>query len=304
MIKAVFSSDMHWWPTPPVGRSNEPNWTASQMASVRQVLEFASFHNVPWFIAGDLFHHPNPPVGFVNQIIDQFEKFNVRVFAIPGQHDIAYHRKEALSTSGYGNLMRAGVIDHLAYGNAFAIDPTTFVHPFGWGDEIEVTPTVPGFHIALSHRFVWRRNEGYTGAGKVDGAVSVSRFLEKHGYDLGVFGDNHTGFHLGKVWNCGTFMRRNRDEADYAPRFYVLKSDNTMSIEWLDQSKNLPMVENEIVLTVPKISLNVDDIRNAQTEIQYVDYDEFTEQWMKINETAPDVQDRVKLLFDQVRNDG
>jgi hypothetical protein len=79
------------------------------------------------FLAGDLFHHWNPPLSLLEWFCRVgFNKDNLIV--LPGNHDLPYHREDQLYRSGLGLLIAAGVASLLDKANAPLL--AQFVHHF------------------------------------------------------------------------------------------------------------------------------------------------------------------------------
>ena len=64
------------------------------------------------------------------------------------------------------------------------------------------------------------------------------------GYDAVVIGDNHKGWKVGNVLNCGTFIRRKADEWNYKPAVGLLYPDGRIKRHYLD-------IGNDRTLTTP-----------------------------------------------------
>lgn len=233
---AITASDIHLSHRCPVARSAEPDW---YIVMTRQLNELRSLSNrlgAPILYAGDIFHTYNPPPRLINFAINTLPKG----YAIPGQHDLAYHVYTDIHKTAYACLASANIIiDVLDYEPTLASfvrspgepDRAIYIHGFPWGSKLIANPEKRNpkeFHIALVHQYVWQKGSGYVGA-SIESSVKQVKEIAKT-YDFVVFGDNHKGFKTGNIVNNGTFMRRAADEAEQQPRVSILWSDG--EIEW------------------------------------------------------------------------
>jgi DNA repair exonuclease SbcCD nuclease subunit len=259
MDLAVFASDIHLCFSPPRCRTGEKDWVGTQIEYLTQLVNIAD--DCPIVIAGDVFDKWHTPVELVNAAIDVLKPHNTLgpgVFAIPGQHDLPYHRYKDMSRTAYGTLVRADAIRNLDV--ITLLDRGLRLHPFPWGKPIE--PCKPAhyrrggriFDVAVCHHFIWNSGRtGYTGASDDD---HVEGFRERlSGYDLAVFGDNHKPFQVQEsgspiVLNCGGFMRRTKAELDHKPAAYVLHVEESgplrLRTEYLDISEDEFLVDEEV----------------------------------------------------------
>ena len=190
-----------------------------QLAALKEELECEVVY------AGDIFDTWQQPSELVNFVI----KHMPRGYAIPGQHDLPYHRRSDIEKSPYWTLVKAGVLEDLAPGTAIPIGykkPVLFGFP--WGTEVTPRPEIDapsrklyGLQVAVIHAYCW--SDMHT---KYPGATNESHVRKwgdrLHGYDVAVFGDNHKGFittllldghHVRcNVLNNGHFIRRTRDD--------------------------------------------------------------------------------------------
>jgi len=161
------------------------------------------------------------------------------MFAVPGQHDLPYHRLDLIKRSAFWTLVSAGKVTLLSplglrIGKLKAFG-------FGWDEPIKFVPQLqddgPDFSLAVVHAFVWCRSEnGYPGVGNESHVRRFKSLLS--GYSFAVFGDNHKGFLVDGLLNCGTFFRRTAAEVDYRPRVGVLYSSGKVKLHYLDTDKD------------------------------------------------------------------
>jgi hypothetical protein len=182
---------------------------------------------VPIICAGDIFDRWNSPPELVNFAIRNLPD----MWAVPGQHDLPLHRMDLVHKSAYDTLVLAEKITTIpAVGVTISDDLTAY--GFGWGEEITQPCGSHGVGLAVVHRFIWTGSYGYPGAPEDSHLKQINKKLE--GYDAAVFGDNHKGFKIGRLLNCGTFFRRKSDEIDYRPAVGILYSSGEIERRELD----------------------------------------------------------------------
>lgn len=225
---------------------------------LEQLRSLAKEHGVPIVCAGDVFDRWNPPPELINFAIDNLPP----MYAIPGQHDLPYHRYDDLKKSAYWTLVEAGILrDERPYEwinntQMFEAHPEggcksgyhtpdilrLFAFPWGfdltscqWDKNAGRLRTV---RLAVVHRYVWTKGYSYPHAPKEQRLGVLKNQLA--GYDAVVFGDNHKGFlvcnGIQYVLNCGSLMRRKADEIDYEPSIGVLYDDASIERVFLDVS--------------------------------------------------------------------
>lgn len=240
-VVAVACSDVHFWPTPPVARSVEPDWLGAQARPLDEIKALQKIHHCPVVIAGDIFHHYDPAPELVNWLLDNLPD---DCYAVAGNHDLVNNRLADLHKTAYGTLVRAGRLTHLERLQPVYLRGLT-LWGFSWGEEVvpcpsgDVTPF--GIHVAVVHKYVWR--EGSTFPGAKAGAHVSALYKELRGYHAAVIGDNHAGFLADNqtpvIFNGGTLMRRRQDERDYKPAVGLLHADGTMTRYLLDCSQDV-----------------------------------------------------------------
>jgi hypothetical protein len=245
-VCGLFISDIHWSEEAPRARRAEENWMKVQERYIKQLWEIQETHDVPIFIVGDLFNKWDSKPYLISSLISWLK--GMYIFAIPGNHDLPNHSYLELQKSAYWTLVEAGAINHMIPGGTHTIGPMV-IHPYPYGFPVKPCPKPASPHICLDvvliHSFIWTEKTGHKGA---DDSHKLGAWLKKlEGYDVAVFGDNHKpffynpkpGVHHPVVLNCGTFMRRHSDEVDISPAVGILKTDGTMTRQFLDVRKDV-----------------------------------------------------------------
>lgn len=235
---AILTSDLHFSHNPPAARSAEPDWYAAMERQWSQVRAAAEDDDLPVVIAGDLFDVWRSPPELINFVIRLFR--GLKIFAIPGQHDLPNHVYADMGRSAYGTLVEAGAIDDLRASNGRV--QGIVLWPYPWGFELKSIERVAGsINLAVVHRYVWTSDRNkYPGASDDQNLAVLKSNLA--GYDAAVFGDNHKGFLTRSgacnVINCGGFMARKSDERNYKPGYGVLYSCGRIERVEFDRSKD------------------------------------------------------------------
>lgn len=234
-VIAVLCSDLHIQMKPPVARSAEDDWPGKMEQYFTELRAVCEHHGAPLVVAGDIFDRWNAPP---EAIMFAMRVLPPKTYAIPGQHDLPNHDYKAMDRSAYGVLKETGVITDLEPGVRPYLRPDLQLHPFPWGYPIKPlsqqnTPKGDRVHLAVAHKYIWKKGAGYPGAPKEARVGNLRKQLR--GYDAAVFGDNHKGFLIkgGKngpsVLNCGGFMCRRIDERAYQPRIGLLHRNGSIT---------------------------------------------------------------------------
>lgn len=295
---AVLCGDLHFSHKPPLARSLEPDWYATQANYCRQLREIVeresweSSFRVPLICSGDVFDTWNQPPELINMLIRELPN----MFAVPGQHDLPYHRYEDIRRSAYWTLVGAGVITDLKPGEPVSIGWVR-LHGFPWGFDPQPMkgphPTL-ALEVAVCHRYLWTRGTGYEGAPE-DRLYKATRPLLE-GYNVAHFGDNHQTIVKGEgepaVFNAGSFMRRKADEKDHRPCVGLVYADGSIVAEYLDTSgdKILNATEVEQVVNSLGAETLVETVMNLADAA--VDFGEVIDRLLERKK----VPDRVKQL--------
>lgn len=242
-IIAILSSDLHLSHKPPAARCTEKNWYQAQSRLLRQVSALQDSYGVPWVIAGDIFDdgwrpHKCPPE-LVNLALEHID----RAFAVVGQHDIPFHNLKDIKRSAYWTLVLAGKLTDLSYGEPVTISGANPVrlHGFPWGTPLKHCwdPNDLMVEVAVVHHYCWVEGHGFPGADIADRADKLANTLK--GYDVAVFGDNHSPVRLkptvpGRplIFGPGGFQRRRRDEMGHRPSVGLLRADGSVGRHYLD----------------------------------------------------------------------
>ena len=210
---AVVCSDLHFSDTPPTLRKNEVDWYQTQYNTFQQIKDFTKNleFEVPVLIAGDIFDKWDSPASLINMVIDCFK--GLKVYAVPGQHDLPMHNFERIEDSAYWTLAKAKAITPIGHGEKYTNivqkgldDVSLKLYGFPWGKPInhleQKQQNNDDIHIALVHKYIWWDHKG-TGMidknpmNSIENALNHvnrknSELRNLLSYDFVVSGDNHT----------------------------------------------------------------------------------------------------------------
>ena len=269
-------SDLHLSHKKPLARGPERDWYAVMERQLRELCEIKkSLGNIPIIAAGDIFDTYNEIPELVNWCFEHFPF----MYAIPGQHDLPYHNYDHSHRSSYGILSNAGMLCDLPPGRPFKVPDSEYqiyLHAFPWG--VKVTPLEEetfrdSFHIAIIHKYIWKKGFGYTGAATANRVTALKKQVT--GYDFAVFGDNHQGFQTGTIVNNGTFIRRKKNDIAKMPCYSVLYTDGSIQRhEFKSAELDLFLTPKELEFT--NIDVNIKEFTKTLTslESQSLDYKE------------------------------
>ena len=235
-VLLVAVSDLHLDHKPPGARAERGSrWYDAMKRQLTELREVCEEYDCPLVVAGDVFNDgwrtTRTPPELVNFAIDQFSQFPKEVYAVPGQHDLPYHRYNDMKRSAYWTLVKSKVVTHLPSGHVFARGSYT-LEGVPWGCPVpERASKGSAVHIAVVHRYCWWADRCHPGCDPKDNVAHVPNQFP--GYGVVLFGDNHKGFQTkvggASVSNCGTFMRRGADEKEYVPFATLVHKDGSVS---------------------------------------------------------------------------
>jgi len=274
-VIAIVCSDIHLSLTPPRARREEPDWFKAMKRPLDELAELSSYYDAPILCAGDIFNHWREEPALVNFAL----KYLPSMYAIPGQHDLPLHNIDLIEKSAFWTLALAEKIVPIIQEEPIVLENDIILHAFPWGRELTPLkqPAVKGkHHIALVHSFFWMEGHSYKVASKKEHA---SQFKNKvKGYHSVVFGDNHQGFTTElngvPVINCGTLMRRNSDEKEYAPKIGLLcRSGNIMVHRCSLKNEHLKTVEEDLSGSHSQAVGDMADFLNGLKDAQTKSFD-------------------------------
>ena len=221
-VKAILVSDLHLSSNPPIARAKE-DWYEVMDRYLSQLRELKRKYKAPIVCAGDVFDRWNCDPRLINFALQSLPG----MYAIPGQHDIPYHKLSEMHRSAYETLSLTGKLINVDALNGFV--------GFPWG--VESQGEARG-RVGVIHGYCYTNKTGHPKAESKYHAKQwtkrFSRFRVLH------FGDNHRAFKVkvGRtlIYNPGTFIRRTIADAEHKPQAGLLMSDWTIRVHYLDTS--------------------------------------------------------------------
>jgi len=202
------------------------NLSQASLGKINWLVETATKYQATLVIAGDLFDTYNIGWGVYNQVADILLKSHFTPLVVAGQHDIRNHAK-TIEESPLQALETAGAIKMLQP------DPVGVITGIGWGVECDATKMRS--EVLVIHKCC---TEGEPPP-FMPGAVSAKTLLNMYpNHKYIVVGDYHVPHltHHKDRWvlNCGTVLRKNKDQYNFKPTCYLLDTEKdkvvTMSI--------------------------------------------------------------------------
>lgn len=249
-IVAVCCADIHLSAKPPIARACEPDWYTAMRRPMEEVLAVAELYAVPLLIAGDVFDKWNSPASLINFAIDVFQEHSaVDCFSIAGQHDLPLHSYADIKSSAYWTLVAAGCIKNMSVGGFLSLEGGLDVVGFPYpGADFNQTRLdvldVPGWNIALLHKYAYIDDRHYKGAAVDGDARKSNKFFQS--FRTTIIGDNHIPWDLrlgtefpSFVFNCGAMMRRSSDQCDFKPSFGIVRGDGSVERRYLYPSEDV-----------------------------------------------------------------
>ena len=303
-VIGIFCSDIHWSEKAPLARSVESDWWATQGEYIFQLRKLQdSLSGVPIYIAGDLFSNWNYSVAFANFLIESIQ--GMRIYAIPGNHDLPNHSLEQISRSILWTISKPDFCIKVITDRFCVEQIGVRVSFFPYGQE--VVPLQHKKHdlvidVALIHSYIWTKTTGHKFADEKSRYKAWEERLS--GYDWAVFGDNHKSFTLSpegkcKIFNCGAFQRCLADEVDHEPSVGLLHSNGEMTRHYLDTSSDKFLTKEQTEAVGKKFSVNLSSfheelLKVGQSRENFVDK---YMAWIKSNDVGPEVKEIMERII-------
>jgi len=242
-IDLILTADWHLREDQPQCRTDD-YWEAQEQA-VDFVRELAGEYDCPVVIAGDVFDKWKRTHRLVSWAATHMPP---DVYAIPGQHDLPFHRITEAPRMALNVLFDTGRVKPLYTVQTSAVGHPTRIYGFPYGVELgPCTDTGSGPNIAVCHQLVWHKVKPWPGC---EAGTAVKLLKKMKGYDLVVTGDNHIPFTVKlksgrRLVNPGSLMRMRADQADHKPRVYLwCAEDNSIEPVYLPIKKGVVIREH------------------------------------------------------------
>lgn len=241
---AIVCSDIHLSHVPPISRSVEKDWYEVQRRYLREIRDLCE--DLPLFIAGDLFHTPDPPPSLINLAIENLTD-KTDVYTVAGQHDLFHHNANNFGETAYGTLVLSAQITHVHPDGMLlaGFGRPVVLYGLSWEQELPDTLTTEDFpgsgvivqplQILIAHKFCYGPGDPpFPGVDPNQTAWDYAEELGMYGFHVAFLGDHHQDFiysardDLPTIVNCGGVQLRNITEKDRQPKVYELWDDGTV----------------------------------------------------------------------------
>lgn len=213
-MRILLLGDCHFRTRRPRARTEE-DWLGACMGKLGQVLDIAKERANLILQVGDFFDSPNVSDEAVIAVMGllENESTNPRLYAIHGQHDLAYHTEAHQTKSKLAVLQAAGMIDLAQLGQENICEDFSF-YGASFGQEPCALKDPDRFNVLVAHAMVGDRPlwPGHDLTGP-------EAYVNAHpGYDLYVLGDYHYPFSArvgcADVINPGCLLRMRNTERE------------------------------------------------------------------------------------------
>ncbi len=260
-MQAIITADWHLRSDRPRCRLDE-DWAEFQRGIVNEIVHIANERHAPIVIVGDIFHTPQVTDRIKRMIIQAALNTQNSLYALAGNHDLAYHCWDNVETSSYGILdaLRGTVIFH----------PEHLGRAAHFGEE----PTGPDNGILFIHQLVFPSAKDMPPNTE---AVTAHELMAEHPEAEWIFtGDYHRAFHVqhtsgGKtrnVVNPGCITRQAADMMEYKPSVYYVDTESG-TVEQIFLPDTGPMVTDEYLRDAEeregRVTAFVESIRSSGT---------------------------------------
>lgn len=241
---AITTSDWHIRGTPPASRA-ESDWFAVMEARLTQLADLQKRLQVPILVCGDLFDRPNPTAHIVKWFLDIADKLELYLYVIPGQHDLAGHSLDYISSSAYGIATSKPGINHLKTGEWQLVpvgrEHGVFFYAMPWGHYEMPPELLPGYRhlpkVAAVHKYIYCSKEtAYVGA-EEEGNVIGHTAWGRH-FDVIAIGDNHISWRAGKFINHGSLFSLTSAQKDHEHLLGIVYSDGSLETMVLPETRS------------------------------------------------------------------
>ena len=239
MIKIAYTGDLHGHTKTPKNRTDD--YFEAFKTKFTFFIDYCLDAAVDYIIlTGDIVDHHTVTYRVTNYLLKELRRWESfagsrRVLAITGQHDVKYH--STFDGTPYEALLNSGLIQHLCFEPFVCVDHReengTEIHFYGasFGDEIPEIKNAEAYNILAVHdMIVDEKNEFWEEKFKL-----AQTLLRTHKYNLIVAGDNHKPYSVQyrsrRLVMCGSMMRKNYDQKDYHPKFYITYIPNNQHEE-------------------------------------------------------------------------
>jgi DNA repair exonuclease SbcCD nuclease subunit len=253
MFDFIAAADLHLTNQKPENRKG--NYFEQILAKFEQILNITKEQTKTnlLVVAGDFFDSPTVSYDTTREVIKIIKQHNVDILAVPGQHDLRYHQS-GLKNTPLGVLVESGFV---SVQNKTSFDITLA----GWNEEPKEKADILIIHKMITEEFGLFPGHDYTNAKTILKQYPWAKLI--------ISGDNHRP-HIVKYLNrfqlnCGSIMRKNKDQIDYEPAIWGINIEPRIKIKRIP----LKILPSKEVFDFDKIEKNEiqDDIKKEAQEL-------------------------------------
>ena len=229
MIKFAYFSDSH-------GRLNTPkNRTEDYFEAFKRkfsfMIDYCLDNGVDYIICGgDIVDHHSVGYRVTNYLLKELKRWESfagagKFLSVTGQHDLKYH--SSFIDTPYESILNSGLLIHLDEEPFPIIDHRITdgaeIHIYGapFNAKVPEVYNKDAYNILVIHDMIVEEKT----AEWEDKFKLASTFLRSNAFNLIIAGDNHKPFkHIYRnkmLVMCGSMMRKNIDQKDHKPKFYI-----------------------------------------------------------------------------------
>ncbi|EFI42287.1 metallophosphoesterase [Peptoniphilus sp. oral taxon 386] len=139
-MKFLYFTDTHLRATNPINRID--NFFETLKTKLNEVVNISIEENVDYILhGGDLFDRPDTSISVVSDFSKIFQKFNVPIYIVSGNHDIFGHNPKTLNRTMLGLLCNLGILNlvndkKIILKKDISVQLTAYPYTFGMDDDI------------------------------------------------------------------------------------------------------------------------------------------------------------------------
>ena len=219
----AFCADVHLRGDVPKARIDKEEYIGRMWAKWDAMMTYCHEEGIPLIIAGDLGNGAEWSCSLLVNTITNIDK-EVKIYVIPGQHDIFNHRPETWRQGGLGVLHFANVIKVMLSETMIIRNTKVQFIPYARKRQ-KYLKSNARYNVLVMHRLITKQLVPH----KSDLALKV--LTDNPEYDLIIVGDNHQAFverFAGRVLiSPGSMMREKANQVTHKPKFYVWYDNGT-----------------------------------------------------------------------------
>lgn len=234
-MKILHVTDTHGTMKSPIGRKDI--YYLSFLNKLRELGDVIKIHDIDIVLhTGDLFNGPHVSDQFAGLVSEEFKKWNIPIYIVPGNHDIEGYSIKTLGQTKLGLLAKAGVVTILDRSNPvvlqdkwakIAISGQEYYMDIDTGlkGDFEMQQEYGDFNILCIHGYIADKpqfNRQYTLASTIKTDADV--ILSGHYHQSFKYENEQTGV---SIYNPGSMMRIDRTQYNktHIPQYGILDID-------------------------------------------------------------------------------